>query len=152
MKKKIAIITVCLIILCAFTVYLIKPTIKSINYGLDFKGGFEVLYKVESLGKELKPEDLKSTYKSIINRIDTLGVSEPEIIIEGNNIRVKLPGVKDENEARERLSTPAVLSFRNSSDEELMNANVLASPGAKLDYDPKTSKPVVALSKKNKEK
>ena len=152
MKKKIAIISVCLIILCAFTVYLIKPTIKSINYGLDFKGGFEVLYKVESLGKELKPEDLKSTYKSIINRIDTLGVSEPEIIIEGNNIRVKLPGVKDENEARERLSTPAVLSFRNSSDEELMNANVLASPGAKLDYDPKTSKPVVALSIKDNDK
>ena len=44
-----------------------------------------------------------------------LGVSEPEITIEGNKIRVKLPGVTDENEARERLSTPAVLTFRNTN-------------------------------------
>ena len=125
---------------------------KKINYGLDLKGGFEVLYLVESLdGEDVTEDDVKATYKSITKRIDTLGVSEPEIIIEGDKIRVKLPGVKDENEARERLTTPAVLTFRNTSNEVLMTSSVLGTPGASLDYDNKTGKPVVALSIKDKD-
>ena len=49
---------------------------KKINYGLDLKGGFEVLYLVESLdGKDVTDSDIKATYKSIGKRIDTLGVS-----------------------------------------------------------------------------
>ena len=43
--------------------------------------------------------------KSILKRIDILGVSEPEITIEGDNrIRVKLAGVTNKEEAREVLS------------------------------------------------
>lgn len=126
--------------------------IKKINFGLDLKGGFEVLYLVESLdGKEITNDDILATYKSIGNRIDTLGVSEPEIIIEGNKIRVKLPGVQNEDEARERLTTPAVLTFRDTSDELLMTASVLDSPGASFDYDPETHRPVVALKIKDKD-
>ena len=125
---------------------------KKINYGLDLKGGFEVLYLVESLdGKDVTDDEVKATYKSIGKRIDTLGVSEPEIVIEGDKIRVKLPGVKDESEARDRLTTPAVLTFRNTSNEELMTSSVLGTPGASLDYDNKTGKPVVALSIKDKD-
>lgn len=128
----------------------VKPVINSINYGLDLKGGFEVLYKVSPLNEdeELTDDMLTATYKSINNRIDTLGVSEPEISVEGDKIRVKLPGVTDESEARERLSTPAVLTFRNSSDELLMAADVLDSPGASLDYN-ETGRPVVALKIKD---
>ncbi len=137
------------ILLIVISLLLIKPIINKINYGLDLKGGFEVLYLVESLdGKEVTNSDITSTYKSIRNRIDTLGVSEPEISLEGNKIRVKLPGVTDEEEARKRLSTPAVLTFRNSQNEELMTSSVLDSPGAKLDYNSKRE-PVVALSIKD---
>ncbi len=143
--------SICLLLLTLILgILLIFTFIRKINYGLDLKGGFEVLYLVESLdGEDLTNEDIKGAYKSIRNRIDTLGVSEPEIIIEGEKIRVKLPGVQDENEARERLTTPAVLSFRNTSDEELMNASVLSSPGASLDFDKQTGKPVVALKIKD---
>lgn len=139
------------IALLVLSLALIKPIINNINYGLDLKGGFEVLYKVESLkeGEEVTSGDLTSTYKSIRNRIDTLGVSEPEIIIEGDKIRVKLPGTSNEDEARKRLSTPAVLTFRDTSDNELMNAQVLKTPGASLDYDKTTGKPVVALAIKD---
>lgn len=154
MKKKTTLTKSILYLLSAFIigVLLILIFVKKINYGLDLKGGFEVLYLVESLdGSELKDSDIKATYKSIRNRIDTLGVSEPEIIIEGDKIRVKLPGVQNEDEARERLTTPAVLTFRNTSDEEVMSSSVLASPGASLDYDRQTGKPVVALSIKDKD-
>lgn len=145
-------IFICFTIIIA-SIFLIKPVFNKINFGLDLKGGFEVLYLVESLEKNeiVKDDDVKSTYKAIRNRIDTLGVSEPEISIEGNKIRVKLPGVTDEDEARKRLSTPAVLTFRNTSDEELMTGSILNTPGASLDYDRTTNKPVVALSIKDKD-
>lgn len=134
------------------SVILILVFSKKINYGLDLKGGFEVLYLVENLdGSKVSESDIKATYKSINKRIDTLGVSEPEIVIEGDKIRVKLPGVKDESEARDRLTTPAVLTFRNTSNEELMTSSVLSTPGASLDYNSKTGKAVVALSIKDKD-
>lgn len=128
------------------------PVIKNINFGLDLKGGFEILYKVESLdGSALSDQALKSTYKSIVKRIDTLGVSEPEITIEGDNIRVKLAGVTDEESAKERLSTPAVLSFRDLDDNLLMDSSVLTSGGASLTTNER-GKYVVALEIKDKEK
>jgi len=65
---------------------------------------------------------------------------------------IHLPGVTDETQARERLSTPAVLTFRNTSNEELMTGSVLDTPGAKLDYDRNTNLPVVALSIKDNDK
>ena len=128
------------------------PVIKNINFGLDLRGGFEILYKVETLdGSKLTDQELKSTYKSIVKRIDTLGVSEPEIIIEGENIRVKLAGVTDEEEAKERLSTPAVLSFRDLEDNLLMDASVLTNGGASLTTNER-GKYVVALDIKDNEK
>lgn len=129
-----------------------KPVLKNINYGLDLKGGFEVLYKVSPLeGKKLTDDMMSATYKSIQNRVDTLGVSEPEIIVEGDKIRVKLAGVTNEKDARERLSTPAVLSFRDTSDNKMMGASILGSPAAKLDYN-QNKQPVVGLSVKDKDK
>ena len=149
-QKKLSKSVVVLLLTLILGILLIFTFIRKINFGLDLKGGFEVLYLVEGLqGEKLTDEDIKGAYKSIRNRIDTLGVSEPEIIIEGEKIRVKLPGVQDENEARERLTTPAVLTFRNTSDEEVMNASVLSSPGASLDFDRQTGKPVVALKIKD---
>lgn len=140
------------LIIFVISIILILVFSKKINYGLDLKGGFEVLYLVENLdGSDVSESDIKATYKSINKRIDTLGVSEPEIVIEGDKIRVKLPGVKDESEARDRLTTPAVLTFRNTSNEELMTSSVLSTPGASLDYNSKTGKAVVALSIKDKD-
>ena len=150
MKSNLKTSILFIIFMAVVIVASVKPVINSINYGLDLKGGFEVLYKVSPLNEdeELTDDMLTATYKSINNRIDTLGVSEPEISVEGDKIRVKLPGVTDESEARERLSTPAVLTFRNSSDELLMAADVLDSPGASLDYN-ETGRPVVALKIKD---
>jgi preprotein translocase subunit SecD/SecD/SecF fusion protein len=51
-------------------------------------------------------------------RVNVLGVSEPDIRIEGNNrIRPQLAGVKDQTEARQILSSTAQLSFRDIKDK-----------------------------------
>lgn len=137
MKKilKPLLIVIAIITLGAF---LIKPTLNKISYGIDLQGGFEILYKIEPLekGKEITEDDLDKTYKAIVNRIDTLGVSEPVIAFEGNNlIRIQLPGVSNEEEARQRISTTAVLSFRDTNDKLLMTSDILGNNGASLTQD-----------------
>lgn len=129
-----------------------KPLFNNLNYGLDLQGGFEVLYEVNPLeeGQELDSDMVYNTYKAILKRIDILGVSEPEITIEGeNHIRIRLAGVKNVEEARETISSTAVLSFRDSSDNLLMTSSVLGG-NAKVTTD-RYGKPAVSLSIKDKD-
>ena len=129
MKKIYKLLIVIIIILLAGA-YLIKPTIKDISYGIDLQGGFEILYRIEPLDANdtIDETDLKNTYTAISNRIDTLGVSEPVINFEGDNlIRIQLPGVSNEEEARQRISTTAVLSFRDVDDNLLLTSEVLGN-------------------------
>lgn len=130
------------------------PTLlKSQKFGLDLQGGFEVLYEVKSIdGKKVTKDMVTSTYKTIQKRIDVLGVSEPSIIVEGDNrIRVQLAGITDSSEARNILSKAASLTFRDTSDKLLMNSDVLKSGGAKVGQD-EYGKPAVSLSVKDKSK
>lgn len=151
MKKSTKIIIFLAIILIA-SIGIFIPVIKDINFGLDLQGGFEILYKIEPLvdGEKLTDRDLDNTYKAIVNRIDTLGVSEPVITIEGKNtLRIQLPGVKDETEAKEIISTIGLLSFRDTNDNLLMTSEILGKNGASADTDPKTLKPIVKLDIKD---
>jgi len=153
MKKIIKPIILSLVFLLA-GILLIKPTLSKLNFGIDLQGGFEILYKVETLdGSKLTDLDMDNTYKAIVNRIDTLGVSEPVITIEGNNlIRVQLPGVSNEEEARNRISTTAALTFRDINDNLLMTSDVLGKGGASVVQDPTTFAYQVKLDIKDKEK
>ena len=144
------------IILVLFVVgisFLFVPLFKSLKFGLDLQGGFEILYKAESIdGSKMTTEKITATYKTLSKRIDSLGVSEPEIIVEGNDkIRVKLAGVKNPEEARTQLSTVATLSFRDINDNLLMTSEVLQGGKAKIGQDAKGN-PAVALTIKDKDK
>lgn len=131
------------------SIMFVKPLFKSLNYGLDLQGGFEVLYQVESLdGSDVTSEMVYSTYQAILKRIDILGVSEPEITIEGDDhIRVKLAGVTNKEEARNVISSTAALTFRDASDNLLMTADVLGGT-AKVSSD-QYGKPAVSLNIKD---
>lgn len=153
-KQKNKVIATTLVMLGAIVIILLGlvPIFKDLKFGLDLQGGFEVLYKVESIdGSKMNKEKLTATYKTLSKRIDSLGVSEPEIILEGEDkIRVKLAGVTNPEDARKRLSTVATLSFRDTEDHLLMNSDVLKSGGAKVSED-STGKPAVLLTVKNKD-
>lgn len=130
----------------------IRPLLEDLKFGLDLQGGFEILYQVESAdGKKLTSDMVTSTYKTIEKRINGLGVSEPEVIVEGERIRVQLPGVKDGATARKTLSAVASLSFRDSSDKLLMTSDVLSGGAARVSSDEK-GRPAVSLSIKDKDK
>ena len=141
-------ITCLFIIALSMTAFI--PLLDKTNYGLDLKGGFEVLYEVTPLedDQELNSDMVYNTYKAILKRIDILGVSEPEITIEGDNrIRIKLAGVTNAEEARDTISSTAVLSFRDANDNLLMTSSVLGG-NAKVTTD-KYGNPAVSLSIKD---
>ena len=132
--------------------YLCIPIFKNINYGLDLQGGFEVLYEIEPLdGNELTSDMVYNTYKAILKRVDILGLNEPEISIEDSNkIRIALAGIKNKEEAREVISSTAVLSFRDYNDNLLMTSDVLGG-AAKVTTD-QYGHPAVSLSIKDTDK
>ena len=151
-KKSMLLKTGLLVVIAVIVCFLIVPLFKSLNFGLDLQGGFEILYEVSPIdGSKMTKDKLNATYKSMLKRIDTLGVSEPEITLEGDDkIRVKLAGVTNKEEARETLSTVATLTFRDSEDNLLMSSDVLDAGGARLTTDA-NGRPAVSLAVKDKD-
>ena len=151
MKKTKFILGLIISITVAFACcYFIDPLLNKINFGLDLQGGFEVLYEVEPIKEEekLTQDMLYSTYQAILKRIDVLGVSEPEITIEGDSrIRIKLAGIKNAEEARNTISSTAVLTFRDYNDRLLMTSDVLGGR-AKVTQD-EYGHPAVSLKVKD---
>ena len=151
-KLRVILGTFITLIVLIGSAYLSIPIFKNINYGLDLQGGFEVLYEIEPLdGNKLTSDMVYNTYKAILKRVDILGVNEPEIAIEDNNkIRIALAGIKNKEEAREVISSTAVLSFRDYNDNLLMTSDVLGGE-AKVTTD-QYGHPAVSLSIKDTDK
>lgn len=131
-----------------------KGILQNIKLGLDLQGGFEVLYDVTPAekGQKIDKEALSSTVEALNRRVNVLGVSEPNIQIEGDKrIRVQLAGVTDQNEARKMLSTEANLTFRDVNDNVMMDGTDLAEGGAKQVFD-ENGQPSVSLKLKSAKK
>lgn len=77
--------------------------------GLDLRGGVSVV--LEAKGKHTA-EELDTAVDVIRSRVDALGVAEPDINRQGNNIIVDLPGVKNAQRAQELIGATAELRFR----------------------------------------
>ncbi|MBR2997857.1 MAG: protein translocase subunit SecD [Bacilli bacterium] len=133
---------------------LIPTVFDNITKGLDLAGGFEILYQISpsEKGAKLTSTDVNDTYRTMLRRIDKLGVSEPELTIEGKDkIRVKLAGVTDAEAARDYITVAGELTFRDSSDNKLMDKSVLSNgTAAKVSTDDQ-GRPAVLLNIKDKD-
>ena len=77
--------------------------------GLDLQGGISiVLFPVK--GSDLSA--LNTATDVIRNRVDGLGIAEPDVQRQGNTIVVNLPGVKDRAKAESLVGETAELRFR----------------------------------------
>jgi preprotein translocase subunit SecD len=74
-----------------------SPLRQDPTLGLDLQGGLEVtLQAVPPPDRELTEEDLERSVEIMRNRVDKLGVTEPEIRTQGDDqIVIQLPGVSD---------------------------------------------------------
>ena len=85
-----------------------RPTL-----GLDLQGGLEVtLQAVPPRDRKLTQEDLDRSVSIMRNRVDKLGVAEPEIRTQGTDqISIQLPGVKDPAAAAQVIGKTAQLEL-----------------------------------------
>jgi SecD/SecF fusion protein len=86
-----------------------KPT----RLGLDLKGGVELVYEGEPTPQsKVTPEAIDRAIDIMRERVDALGVSEPEIQrLGGDQVSVGLPDVKNAERAIEQVGTTAQLYF-----------------------------------------
>ena len=90
-----------------------SPLREEPTLGLDLQGGLEVtLQAVPPANRDLTQEDLDRSVDIMRNRVDKLGVTEPEIRTQGDDqIVIQLPGVKDPAAAAEIIGTTAQLEL-----------------------------------------
>ncbi|MEX2211453.1 MAG: protein translocase subunit SecD [Gaiellaceae bacterium] len=90
-----------------------SPIHKEPVLGLDLQGGLEVvLQAVPERGETLQATDLERSKEIIRNRIDKIGVAEPEIRTQGDDqIAVELPGVENADQARDLIGQTAQLEL-----------------------------------------
>jgi preprotein translocase subunit SecD len=79
--------------------------------GLDLQGGASVVLAPPP-GTKVASGVLNQSVEIIRNRVDALGVAEPDISRQGNSIIVQLPGVKNTKRALDIVGQTAELRFR----------------------------------------
>ena len=120
----ITIVSVAILGVLATLVYSWRPLL-----GLDLQGGASVVLQPTT---KVDGEKLERTIAIIRNRVDGLGVAEPEISRQGDAIVVQLPGVKDQDRALKIVGQTAELRFRPvlseiGSEEDYANQAKLAA-------------------------
>jgi len=79
--------------------------------GLDLQGGVSVVLEPAE-GQSVDTNALDEAVNIIRNRVDGLGVAEPEITRDGQTILVQIPGVDDTARALDLVGQTAELRFR----------------------------------------
>jgi SecD/SecF fusion protein len=90
-----------------------SPVHKKVTLGLDLQGGLEVVLKaVPPKHQQITADGMNTAVSIMRNRVDSLGVSEPEIRKQGTNqIVIELAGVHDPAKAARIIGTTAQLQF-----------------------------------------
>ncbi|PDH68413.1 MAG: protein translocase subunit SecD [Acidimicrobiales bacterium MED-G01] len=77
--------------------------------GVQLQGGVEVVLRPAD---EVSDEQFERAIEIIRNRVDAIGVAEPDITRQGNQVVIQLPGVKDKQRAVDLIGKTAELTFR----------------------------------------
>lgn len=106
-----------LVVVTAWSVALVSPPKDKVKLGLDLQGGTSYTLEIDdSQGLEGSVSDARDRAIEVIrNRVDSMGVAEPNIYPDGTKrIVVQIPGMKTEDRLRasENIRKAAFLEFR----------------------------------------
>ena len=96
-----------------------------INLGLDLQGGIHLEYAADTsdVDEAKKDEALQAALDVIERRVNAFGVGEPVVQLSRsgteNRIIVELPGIKDIDEAKNRIKETPFLEFRELAGPEV---------------------------------
>lgn len=88
--------------------------------GLDLQGGASVTLQPDG---EFDATSLDVAVEIIRARVDSIGVAEPEIILQGSTVIVNLPGVKDQQQALDIIGRTGELLLRPVLQSGMLNPN-----------------------------
>lgn len=77
--------------------------------GLDLRGGLSVIY---ATAEPADQEDLIAIRDLMRDQLESFGIAEPDVRVEGQNIIVDLPGVNDQEEAFKALQVSGIVELR----------------------------------------
>ncbi len=125
-------IVTAVVVLAAFVLTLIFADAPRL--GLDLQGGVSVVLTPRARGNAnaaVPRESLEQTKQIIDERVNGIGVAESEVTVQGGNIVVQLPGIKDQDTALEVVGTTAELTFR----PVLENLGATLTPSQRSDLE-----------------
>ena len=99
--------------------------------GLDLQGGVSVVLQPKG---ETDSDTINEAIAIIRQRVDALGVAEPEITRQGDNILIQIPGVKDKDRAIALVGQTAELQFRPVL--AALDPSVVTDPATTTTVDP----------------
>jgi preprotein translocase subunit SecD len=110
------------------------------SLGLDLQGGASVTMTPKGT---YEPDALTVAVDIIRQRVDSIGVAEPEIIRQGDTVVVNLPGVKDQQQALELVGRTGAVEMRPvikmAENPENTTTTVAGSTTTTIKGDDKTS-------------
>lgn len=99
--------------------YRLKPMNELIVRGLDLKGGVSVT--MEIVEGETSEEVLESVKSQLELRVNSMGVAETVVVVEGDNrIKIDIPGVYESSDMVTELQKTGELTFKNPEGEVLL--------------------------------
>src|SRR5918995_5589968 len=106
-------LVVVLLGVAAFLIFIREPWTESTKLGLDLEGGVSVqLEGYQTDGSQVTREEMEQAVEVIRQRVDSLGVTEPEIQLQGQDqVAVNIPGITDSERAVEVIGRTAQLGF-----------------------------------------
>ena len=106
-------LVVVLIVVAAYYIFVRQPVAEATQLGLDLQGGVSAsLRGYHTDGSEITREEMEVASGVIRQRVDSLGVTEPEIQLQGQDqVVVNIPGITDTDRAVEVIGRTAQLGF-----------------------------------------
>jgi preprotein translocase subunit SecD len=106
-------LVVVLLAVAAYLIFIRQPVAEATKLGLDLEGGVSVqLEGYQTDGSQVTREEMEQAVEVIRQRVDSLGVTEPEIQIQGQDqVAVNIPGITDADRAVEVIGRTAQLGF-----------------------------------------
>jgi preprotein translocase subunit SecD len=106
-------LVVVLLGVAAYLIFIRQPVSESTQLGLDLQGGVSAqLEGSQTGGGQVTRQEMEQAADLIRQRIDRLGVAEPDVRVQGQNqIVVQIPGVKHPDEVIHIIGDTAQLGF-----------------------------------------
>jgi preprotein translocase subunit SecD len=124
------------------------------HLGLDLQGGSHLVYQADfkDISATDRSDALNSVRDTIERRVNSFGVSEPLVQVQGRDqIVVELPGIEDVNKAIELIGQTPLLEFRTMADANTQ-PKATVGPDGKVTIDPASQWTPTGLSGKQLKK